>query len=350
MSEPAASNDGFIATIVIPMRNEAPFIETCIDALGQQDLPLEALEVIVVDGDSTDGSADIARSALKQREFGRAEVVVNPVGTTPSNLNQGLSHATSPVVCRVDARSIVPPDYVRRCATLLTERPDVAVTGGSQVAQARSKQRRDRGIARALNNRWAMGMSKYRRGGPSGASDTVYLGSFRTDDLHESGGWDERLTTNQDFELNRRMAERGIIWFQTDLAVGYIPRADHAGLLQQYLRFGAAKVSYWRTTGDRPQPRQLAALAIAPAGVCATVVWLRLGSRSQVMTAIATLSGVAAIESLGATDRDPDPRVRGWSLAAMAAVWGGWSIGAWRSLLHPRSSQESSTSDSRVRP
>ena len=48
-------------SVVIPMRNEETSIGACLDAVLAQDYPPEAMEVIVVDGDSTDRSAATAR-------------------------------------------------------------------------------------------------------------------------------------------------------------------------------------------------------------------------------------------------------------------------------------------------
>ena len=75
----------------------------------------------------------------------------------------------------------------------LTTRPEVAVVGGAQIAIARDQRAISLGIARALNNRWSMGGSRYRRGVSSGESDTVYLGAFRRLELADEGGWNEEL-------------------------------------------------------------------------------------------------------------------------------------------------------------
>ncbi len=170
----------------------------------------------MVDGGSTDDTAAVAKAALAGSDLHGWQVIANAAGTTPSNLNRGLAAASGAVLCRVDARCRVPVDYVSCCVEVLASRPEIAVTGGSQVAVARQTDSRSIGIARALNNRWGMGGSRYRRGAASGPADTVYLGAFRSADLRAAGGWDERYHTNQDFELNRRMARRGIVWFDAD--------------------------------------------------------------------------------------------------------------------------------------
>lgn len=322
-------------TVVIPAHDEAADIPRCLAAVVAQDVEHSAVEVIVVDSASTDDTATVAAAALRDGGFARADVVRSDAAATPAALNRGLAEARGEFLVRVDARSIVPPDYVRRCVELLREDAGRRVVGGAQVAVPRDGTPTAIGIARALNNRWGMGLSKYRRGAPSGPTDTVYLGAFRTEELRAAGGWDERFATNQDFELNRRMGRDGIVWFESGLDVGYLPRRGIGALFRQYRRFGQWKVRYWRTTGDRPRPRQLALLAVAPTWLLGLVVlpFLPSGRRRALLAAAA--AGALVFEVAG-SDRTGDPLAsHAVGLAGSAAVAAGWSLGAWESLLRP---------------
>lgn len=321
-----------MVTVVIPARNEAGDIAACIDCIAAQDHPHDRMEVVVVDGGSTDGTAAAATAALAGRDFAHVAVLPNREATTPSNLNVGLRYATGEIVVRVDARTRIEPHYVRECATVLTERPDVAVVGGAQRALARDGSWRATGIARALNNRYSMGGSAYRRATTSGPSDTVYLGAFRRAELLEVRGWDERMLSNQDFDLNRRMSERGTVWFDATLQSGYIPRASFGDLWKQYVRFGRAKVIYWRTTGDRPQPRQRALLALPVVGV---LVLALAGVRGRALPLAAVgAAGLLGLEGLGTDERRSSPFAHVGGLIGMLCVGAGWTVGAWREALH----------------
>ncbi len=321
-----------LVTVLVPARNEAADIGRCLDAIVAQDLPAELVEVIVATADSTDDTAVIAKERLSDAGFDRVEILAGGPGSTPVNLNAGLAVATGEYLCRVDARSIIPSDYVRRCVEVLRSRPDVAVTGGAQRAVARDESPNAVGIARALNNRWGMGLSKYRSGAPSGPTDTVYLGAFRTQELRDAGGWDERFATNQDFELNRRMGRRGLVWFESGLDVEYLPRRTVAELFRQYRRFGSWKVVYWSTTDDPPRPRQLLLLAAAPAALVATLGWLRLPTRTKTAAAVTALSAAAVIEDRGTRPGGHPLAARAVGIAASGAVALGWSVGAWGAL------------------
>lgn len=322
MSRPAV-------TVLIPARNEAGDLGRCLEHVLAQDVPLEALQVVVVDGGSTDGTAAVADAALRGSAVDWV-VVPNPAGTTPSNLNAGLAVATAPVLCRVDARSLVPPNYARVCAEVLDERPDVVVVGGAQVATSPGDGVVASGIARALNNRYGMGLSRYRRGAHSGPTDTVYLGAFRTESLRAAGGWDEAMLSNQDFELNRRLGGDGVVWFDERLPVGYIPRRDLRALLQQYHRFGRWKVRYWRRTGERPEGRQLVLLASPLLALAGAVGLARLGGGRAVVGGV--VAAAVVVDQAGSRGRAP-LGARAVAVAALGAVAGGWLSGVAREAL-----------------
>jgi glycosyltransferase involved in cell wall biosynthesis len=325
-----------VVTVLVPVLDEAEDVHRALGAVLAQDHPPDAVEIVVVDGGSTDGTGAVVRDLLAGARVRRAVVVENPGGTTPSNLNAGLAAATGEVVCRVDARSLPGPHHLRRCAELLAADPTRMVVGGAQVAVARDGSTTARGIARALNNRWGMGLARYRRGAGSGPTDTVYLGAFRTEDLRRVGGWDERFPTNQDFELNRRLGRRGVVWFDDALEVGYLGRPTLRGLFDQYRRFGSWKVAYWRTTDDRPRPRQLVLLGVLPAGVVASVAVAALPRRWRWGVAAAAVAGAVAVDVTGSADRSAPLGVRVTGLVASAAIGVGWTLGVWEGSVRRR--------------
>jgi succinoglycan biosynthesis protein ExoA len=324
-----------LVTVLIPAKDEALWVGACLASVAAQDYPHHLLEVIVVvDGITTDATAREASAALARSDYFHAEVVRHASAGTPANLNTGLARAQGEVVCRVDARSRIPRHYVRRCVELLQARDDVAVVGGAQVAVAPSDDALGRGIARALNNRWGMGLSRYRRGARSGVSDTVYLGAFRTADLRAADGWCEELPTNQDFDLNRRLGRRGVVWFDASLAVEYVPRSTLRTLHRQYERFGSWKVRYWRLTGDRPRPRQLALAAGVPALLLLAGSVVAVGTPRHSAAVLATaLAGATVVEMQGTREREAGVTTHACALLALVAVTAGWIRGVWSELL-----------------
>ncbi len=315
-------------TVIVPIRDEEERLAGCLDAIAGQDLEPELVEVLVIDGGSTDSSVAVARQLLAGRGWARAEVLHCAAGDRSSNLNVGLAAAATPILVRVDARSRIPSHYVRRCVEVLDERGDVAVVGGRQRAVTADGGAVSVGVARALNNRWAMGLSRYRRATTSGAADTVYLGAYRTAELRAAGGWRTDLAVNEDFDLNRRLAQNGMVWFDALLTVDYLPRSSLPALARQYWAFGLGKSRYWAVSGDRPRPRQLALLAAPPA--CLALLGAVLVGSGPDAAGACLLTGLGVglfVEVVGADA--PRAGLRGHiaALAAMVCVSGGWLAG-----------------------
>jgi GT2 family glycosyltransferase len=92
-----------------------------------------------------------------------------------------------------------------------------------------------------------VGASRFHTGGVAGEVDTVYLGAFRREALLAIGGFDERFTRAQDWELNFRLRENGgTVYFDPRLQVIYRPRPNLRALAKQYFEYGR-----WRRVVSR---------------------------------------------------------------------------------------------------
>ena len=311
-------------TVIVPARNEEADIGGCIDAIGGQDYPLDEIQLLVVDAASDDDTRARVEKAAADYGFAEVRVLDNPARRTSVGLNIGLAEARGTFLARVDARSRIPRGYLRACQSTLEERPLVGVVGGAQVARARSRRSIDVGIAGALRNRWATGMSRYRRSSTSGPSDTVWMGFFRTHELRELGGWSEAVALNEDYELNARYRAAGrTVWFDASLRSGYLPRTSMAGLARQYFRFGRVKGMWW-ARGQRPARRQLALLAAPPAlGAALAGLVRRFGPISVVLVPLA----LTAVERAGRTAGDDERRAPVVASTAIAVLSASWWVG-----------------------
>ena len=255
----------------------------------------------------------------------RCVLVENPCGARSPGLNRAVDAASAEFVVRVDARSVLPPDYVARCVHRLVEDPAVGVVGGVQRPSARSRAPRAGGIARALRNPWILGGAQYRRRGSYGPADTVYLGVFRRDELR-AARYDSQLAANEDFDVCSRFRRAGRqVWIEPGLEVEYEARDTYGGLWRQYRAFGAAKVQYWRQTGERPRLRQV--LALVGAGAAATVFAAQAGNPKRAAALAALGVGALAMVDHLAEPHEREPRVRAHSVAASACIVGAWVSG-----------------------
>lgn len=118
-------------SIVIPAYNEESVIRQCLIAAIYQSVPAD--EILIVDNLSTDGTASIVRQM--QREYPESHILLleqsAEQGLIPTR-NFGLDHAAGDILGRIDADSVLEPDWVEKVRAGFTD-PDVAAATGPVV-------------------------------------------------------------------------------------------------------------------------------------------------------------------------------------------------------------------------
>ncbi len=327
-----------LVSVIIPALNEAEDISGCIDTLGAQDYPLSSIEVILVDGESEDGTVSRAGEAAARYGFKSFRALGNPRRRTSCALNVGLADAAGEIVVRIDARSRVQAHYVGTCVRVLAERPEVGEIGGAQVATPRTSRPVDVGLARAQRNRITSGFSRYRRATASAAAEHVWMGAFRTDELRALGGWDDATALNEDFELSQRYIKSGqLVWFDARLQSGYLARATFLALARQHWYFGRVKGTWW-ARGRRPLARQVALLAMPPAAMIAgAVVWRRWGA---VPTVVVAGASALTLEAAGCPGPAGGMRERAVALCGIATYGSSWWVGTLAGFIGEKAGAE----------
>ena len=228
-------------SVILPVRNEAAHLADSVHAILSQDFR-GPFEVVLAIGPSSDGTEAIART-LAQADS-RVVIVENPTGRTAAGLNLAVKSSQYSNIVRVDGHSEIPQNYLSLVLDILTQSGAVNVGG---VMAATGKSVFERAVARAMRSPLGVGASRFHTGGAAGAVDTVYLGAFRKEALLAVGGFDERFTRAQDWELNFRLRSVGsLIYFDPRLVVTYRPRSTVSALARQYFEYGR-----WRRVVSR---------------------------------------------------------------------------------------------------
>ena len=228
-------------SVILPVLNEETHLEEAVHSILSQDYQGK-LEVILAVGPSRDRTLEIAQSI--SRRDSRVVLVDNPSGRTAAGLNIALNKSQSPVVVRVDGHAHIPNDYLTLIVEILNKTGAVNVGG---VMAAVGTTAFERAVAGAMRSPFGVGASRFHTGGEAGIVDTVYLGAFRREALVAIGGFDERFTRAQDWELNFRLRENGgVVYFDPRLHVTYRPRSTVKALAKQYFEYGR-----WRRVVSR---------------------------------------------------------------------------------------------------
>jgi glycosyltransferase involved in cell wall biosynthesis len=323
-------------SIVIPCRNEAGYIEHCLNSILASDYPQDRLEVLVSDGRSNDGTREIL--ARYCAEHPRVILLDNPLGTTPSALNAGIRAASGDIVIRMDAHVLYPPDYIGRLVRGLEESGADNVGGVLHTIPAE-----DTAIARAIavgmSHRFGVGNSLFRVGVTKPCEvDTVPFGCFRRELFSRVGLFDEELVRNQDDEFNFRLITRGgRVLLLPEVSCRYFARRSLAQLFRMYFQYGYFKPLVARKVGRVMTVRQLVP-ALLVAGVAALSIMGVWSPAARLLLALLLLLyGLLVIVAALTALRQQGP---GCSLALTAVFpvlhfgYGtGFLLGIWDHLL-----------------
>jgi glycosyltransferase involved in cell wall biosynthesis len=237
-------------TVAIPVLNEEAHIDACLDAVASQTHG-EIIEVLVVDGGSTDTTRDLV--ALRG---GNVRVVDNPRRIQSAALNIALAEARGDVFVRVDGHCVIAPDYVERCVEALRS-SGAAMVGGAMNPRAHGWLQE--GVAAAMTSPFGVGPARFHRGGPPSWVDTVYLGAYPTELARKVGGYREDVGVNEDAEFAIRMRPHGGVRFDPTIRSTYTPRASLRAVTRQFYRYGRSRAATVRRHPAAVAPRQLVA-------------------------------------------------------------------------------------------
>ena len=237
--EKSESDDGDwpFVSIVLPTWREEHYIEACLNSILTQSYPLARLEILVVDGMSTDATREIVTRIAAR--FHQVKLLDNPQRLQSAGMNRGILASTGSIIIRMDAHSEYGQDYVRRCVETL-QKTGADNVGGPQRPRARTFFQRM--VAYALNSKLGTGGAAFRHEGKDGYVDTVFPGAFRRGALQRVGLFDPGAITNEDAEINQRIIESGgKVYLSSSIECWYYPRDSIRGLAIQYFKYGRGR-------------------------------------------------------------------------------------------------------------
>lgn len=305
-------------TVIIPLRNEAKYIERCLHAIQSQDYPAEQVEILVVDGLSDDGTREIIAQTAESDP--RIRLLDNPQRIVPTGMNIGIRQAQGDIIVRVDGRCIIAPDYVRQCVELL-QYNNVQNVGGSQ--QPVGDDFLTQTIALASTSPFGAGPATFRQATKETLADTVYLGAYPKQALLEIGLYDEEMVRNQDYELNYRLIKSGgKILYSPLIKSVYYGRSSIKSLWKQYFQYG-----FWKTRTLQKHPESLKwRQLVAPAFVFSLISGIVFSPFKWGRRWLAAAAGSYALASLFVSAKIA--RKSGWKyLPQLPLIFGAMHLG-----------------------
>lgn len=174
-----------LVSVIIPTYNSEKTIRQCIESVKNQTYP--NIEIIVVDGGSTDRTVEIAKS------FG-AKVVISDIPNRSRQINIGVMNSLGKYIYRLDSDVIISPRLIEECVQKCEKEgcdavstywgPESSISFWAKVRKLEKDCYKYDPLRNAANF--------YRR--------EVFL---------KIGGYDENLIAGEDYDIQNRLLKEG---------------------------------------------------------------------------------------------------------------------------------------------
>jgi len=216
-------------SIIIPVYNEERYIEACLDSILQSNYARDKMEVLLVDGMSSDRTKQIIMAFQAKYPF--IKHLENKKQIAPVAMNIGIQHAVGDCIFIISAHASYPINYFKVLSEQLY-RLNADCVGGVLYTDIKNKNKKSSAIKQVLSSKVGVGNAIFRTGIDKVIEvDTVAFGCYKKEVFEKYGYYDERLVRNQDIELNKRIINGGgKIYLVPDVKCTYYARENFRDL------------------------------------------------------------------------------------------------------------------------
>lgn len=214
-------------SLILVARNEINWIEKSLDSLLKQDYPLDKIELLIIDGQSDDGTREFLVekiAELKNLNY-CVKFYDNPQKTLSSGWNIAIAEASGDIVCRIDCHSTISEKYISSGVNELLKRKlmneRIAGVGGWLTHCGNGYFGEI--IAGVYSSPFGAGNSPFRiKPKKVILSDTAVYALYWKEIFKKVGFFDENLKRNQDIALHQKMIAKGYIFItHPDMSAEY---------------------------------------------------------------------------------------------------------------------------------
>lgn len=224
-------------SIVLAVYNEERIIADNVRSLLNQEHPDFELEILIVDGGSTDATVSVIHKLIEQYSPGVVRLVKNPKRIAPAAFNLGIQEASGNYVAIFGAHATYQSDYVRVCLQEL-KRTGAAGCSGKVVLNSKTQNAMAELCLMILTSFIGVSGGSFRTR-QYGFVESIPYGIFEKGIFKDVGLYDERLVRNQDNDMNSRILKSGRQLYLTDLTTSlYYPKSTLPALYKYAFNTG----------------------------------------------------------------------------------------------------------------
>lgn len=327
-------------SVIVPVRNEEAYIGRTMDMLLSQQFPSSSLEILVVDGQSTDGTRAVVESYIERGAPVR--LLDNPRRWSSAARNLGVRRATGEILLVIDGHCELPGDQNLQDLVRAFEQSGADIVGRPQPLLVQNASELQQAIAWARASWLGHHPDSFIYCSVDQFVPAISVGAaYRRSVFERIGYFDEQFDACEDVDFNYRADQAGLKCFLSwKSRVHYYPRTTLRGLFQQLERYGRGRVRL-----ARKHPRMWSLKSMAPAAFVAgwllglVASWLHPILLVIWLGATVFYLSVIAVESLRIASQQRFHRASLWLPGVFLAIHLGAGVGVLREAIAPRSRQ-----------
>lgn len=176
-----------IVSVIVTTKNEGQNLASCLESIKAQSYPRSAMEIIVVDNNSTDKTQEIARFYTDK--------VYNWGPERSAQRNLGIKQAIGKYVIYLDSDMVLSREVVGECVTKSEEGGYIALYIPENIIGEKGYWIEARNLERSFYNATVIDCVRF----------------VRRDNALEINGFDENLTGPEDWDFDRRIKKVGTV-------------------------------------------------------------------------------------------------------------------------------------------
>ena len=245
-----------VISVIIPVYNEAGYIEQMVTSVLNQEQQNFTLELLIVDGASTDGTADKIKQLQKANPF--IQIIENEKRIAPAAFNKGIQQAKGEYIAILGAHSRYDSNYLEVCLKELATHNCAGCSGRIEVAKNESSMQ-SMLIFYLLTSSFGVSTKSYRTA-KEGISEQCPYPVFKRSVFDAVGMYNELLVRNQDNDMNYRIIKAGNkLYYTHKVSAYYYPKQTLKSLFAYAITTGK-----WNAASLRINPGSMSLRHVVP--------------------------------------------------------------------------------------
>lgn len=197
-----------LVSFIVVAYNEEQTLKEVFNNIKNQDYPHNLIEIILVDGMSTDKTRKIMMDFKKQEsDFLRIVIKDNPKKTLPCGWNIALKESTGDIIIRIDAHSTIPKDFISKNVECI--KSGEKICGGYRPNIIDEETPWKKTLLLAETSMFGSSIAPYRRNRGKSYVKSVFHGAYSREVFEKVGYYNELLARTEDNDMHYRMRNAG---------------------------------------------------------------------------------------------------------------------------------------------